>query len=149
MLFAFEKALTDTKPKKQQQQHQHESHQMPGSQLNNQNPAMAAATATAAAIAAAAAGYQAGFNPFMFANQASTAQQQSAAAMAHLAQSLAGGDFNSLYLAPFAASLAAANNRTAQNAAAALYNQSLMRNGSNEDALWAQHQFAAAPAAAY
>lgn len=145
MLFAFEKTLTDTKPKK----HQHESHQMPGSQLNNQNPAMAAATATAAAIAAAAAGYQAGFNPFMFANQASTAQQQSAAAMAHLAQSLAGGDFNSLYLAPFAASLAAANNRTAQNAAAALYNQSLMRNGSNEDALWAQHQFAAAAAAAY
>ena len=147
MLFAFEKTLTnDTKPRKQ---HQHESHPMPGSQLNNQNPAMAAATATAAAIAAAAAGYQAGFNPFMFANQASTAQQQSAAAMAHLAQSLAGGDFNSLYLAPFAASLAAANNRSAQNAAAALYNQSLMRNGSNEDALWAQHQFAAAAAAAY
>lgn len=70
----------------------------PGSQLNNHhNSAIAAAAA-----AAAAAGYPSNLYPFMFHQQNLNPQQQQANNF----------DFNSLYLAPLAASLAVANNNS-------------------------------------
>ena len=129
------------------------------SQLNvnlNHQTAMAAAAA-----AAASAGYPSNFNPFMFAmhhQQQQQQQQQSQRGTNSNSGSMGQNlnlfptDFSSLYLAPFAASLAASNRTgnhqqqqqqqqqqqlAAAAAAAALYNQSMFLRAGQQ-----QHQHA-------